>query len=481
MTATSVTNHRTVADLIRAVGSSNANLVSGSADVKVLDITNDSRSVESGSMFCCVRGLQRDGHEFAGIAVERGAVALLVDHRLDKFGDVAQVRVGDVRAAIGSFASEVFANPSRHMSVVGVTGTNGKTTTAHLLGSILRTSGVSTDVIGTLSGTLTTPEASDLQRNLASRRAEGTQSVVMEVSSHALSLDRVLGTSFALAIFTNLGRDHLDFHGTQDAYFEAKARLFEPDLARVGVVNADDPFGRRLIDRGSIPIIPFSVSDVADVEVSATAHSYTWHGQQLGVAMGGSLNLMNSLAAATAARELGVDLAAIAEGLRVAPVVSGRFEHVDAGQAFVVLVDFAHTPDGLGEMLRSVRQATTDGRVIVVFGCGGDRDKMKRPIMGETAATLADAVVVTSDNPRSEDPEAIIASIVAGVPDHLRRRLIGIEANRREAMSLAFRHAREGDVVVIAGKGHERTQTIGDEVVDFDDRVVARELLEALR
>ncbi|CAB4585703.1 unannotated protein [freshwater metagenome] len=475
------THHRTVGELTRAVGSSGSTVVSGSADALVIDITHDSRAVEAGTMFCCVRGVLRDGHDFATVAVERGASALLVDHRLDGVGDVAQIVVEDVRSAIGPFASEVFGNPSRHLSVVGITGTNGKTTTTHLLGSILKVSGVSTDVMGTLTGALTTPEASDLQRTLAARHAAGVRSVVMEVSSHALSLDRVLGTSFALSIFTNLGRDHLDFHGTQEAYFEAKARLFESDLSRVGVVNADDPFGRRLIDRSTIPMIPFSLADVSDTDVSATSHAYTWRGVRVNVAMGGSVNVMNSLAAATAARELGVDLDAIVEGLRVAPVVAGRFEHVDAGQDFVVLVDFAHTPDGLGEMLRSVRQATTDGRVIVVFGCGGDRDKMKRPIMGETAASLADAVVVTSDNPRSEDPEAIIASVVAGVPDHLRHRLIGIEADRRAAMSLAFRHAREGDVVIIAGKGHERTQTIGGEVLEFDDRAVARELLEGRR
>jgi UDP-N-acetylmuramoyl-L-alanyl-D-glutamate--2,6-diaminopimelate ligase len=197
--------------------------------------------------------------------------------------------------------------------------------------------------------------------------------------------------------------------------------------------------------------------------------------------MGGSVNVMNSLAAATAARELGIDTVAIAEGLRNSPAVAGRFEHIDAGQDFVVLVDFAHTPDGLAEVLRSVRQASVDGRVIVVFGCGGDRDKMKRPMMGETAASLADGVVVTSDNPRSEDPQAIIASIVAGIPDHLRHRLVGVEPDRRAAMSLAFRHANIGDVVIIAGKGHESTQTIGGEVFDFDDRVVARQLLETLR
>ncbi|MFZ9443016.1 MAG: UDP-N-acetylmuramoyl-L-alanyl-D-glutamate--2,6-diaminopimelate ligase, partial [Ilumatobacteraceae bacterium] len=368
-----------------------------------------------------------------------------------------------------------------HMSMVGITGTNGKTTTAHLLGSILSCGGMTTEVMGTLSGTLTTLEAADLQERLATLRADGARAVVMEVSSHAMSLDRVVGTSFAVSVFTNLGRDHLDFHGTQEAYYEAKARLFRSDLTRVGVVNADDSHGARLLAEATIPMVSFSFADVEDVRVSATEHSYTWRGERITVGIGGAFNVMNSLAAATTARELGIDSDVIVEGLRRAPVVAGRFEHVDAGQDFVVLVDFAHTPDGLAEVLRTVRQSNPDGRIIVVFGCGGDRDKMKRPMMGETAAGLADGVVVTSDNPRSEDPEAIIASIVAGVPDHLRHRLLGVEPDRRAAISLALRSASAGDVVIIAGKGHERTQSIGGEVVDFDDRVVARELLEGRR
>jgi len=473
-------HHRHVGDLIRAVGSPRSELVSGSLDAAVVDITHDSRVVEAGTIFCCVRGVLRDGHDFAGVATERGATALLVDHRLDGVGDVAQIRVDDVRSAIGPFASEVFGNPSRHLSVVGITGTNGKTTTAHLLGSILRVSGTSTDVMGTLTGALTTPEASDLQRTLATRHAAGVRSVVMEVSSHALSLDRVLGTSFALSIFTNLGRDHLDFHGTQEAYFEAKARLFESDLSRVAVVNADDAYGRRLIERGSIPMIPFSSDDVSGVEVTATTHSYDWRGVRVSVGMGGSLNLMNSLAAATAAPEIGIESSAIVGGLAEMGPVSGRFQRVEAGQDFVILVDYAHTPDGLAAVLRSIRDASSGARIFTVFGCGGDRDKAKRPLMGEVAVALSDSVIVTSDNPRSEDPAAIAASVVAGVPDHLRHRLVGVVLDRREAIERAVRSARTGDVVLIAGKGHETTQVTGTTVVEFDDRVVAARCVEAL-
>ncbi|MFM9038117.1 MAG: UDP-N-acetylmuramoyl-L-alanyl-D-glutamate--2,6-diaminopimelate ligase [Actinomycetota bacterium] len=477
----STITERSLAEIVRRVSEVDLEFVANVPDVQVSDITHDSRAVAPGCLFCCVRGLQRDGHEFASAAVERGAVALLVEHRLAGLDRTPQVRADDVRAAMGPVASEFFGRPSRHMTVVGITGTNGKTTTAHLLGSILDAATVSTEVIGTLTGTLTTPEATDLQRSLADMSKSGTRAVVMEVSSHALALDRVLGTTYSLAIFTNLGRDHLDFHGNQEEYFRAKSRLFEADLARMAVVNVDDPYGRRLLESGRVPTIGFSLSDVSDLEVTTTRHSYIWSGQRIDVGMGGSVNVMNSLAAATAARELGIDTETIAEGLRNSPAVAGRFEHIDAGQDFVVLVDFAHTPDGLAEVLRSVRQANVDGRVIVVFGCGGDRDKMKRPMMGETAASLADGVVVTSDNPRSEDPQAIIASIVAGIPDHLRHRLVGVQPDRRAAMSLAFRHANIGDVVIIAGKGHESTQTIGGEVLDFDDRVVARQLLETLR
>lgn len=476
---TAAPHSRQLIDLARAVDG--AEIVDGSRDVEISGITHDSRRVVPGSLFCCVRGVMRDGHSFAREAVEHGALALLVDHRLDDLADVAQVKVAHVRRAIGPIASELYGNPSRHMSTIGITGTNGKTTTAHLLGSILSADGMVTEVMGTLSGGLTTLEAADLQSRLADLRSAGTRAVVMEVSSHALTLDRVLGTSFAVGVFTNLGRDHLDFHGTQEAYFEAKARLFRADLTRVGVVNADDVHGARLLAEASIPMVPFSANDVTDVTVTATEHSYTWRGMRITVGIGGAFNVMNSLAAATTARELGIESDVIAEGLRRAPVVSGRFEHVDAGQDFVVLVDFAHTPDGLAEVLRTVRQSNPEGRVILVFGCGGDRDKMKRPMMGETAAGLADLVVVTSDNPRSEDPEAIIASIVAGIPDHLRHRLIGVDADRRAAISLALRSAVTGDVVIVAGKGHETTQTIGGEAFEFDDRMVVRELLGVRR
>jgi UDP-N-acetylmuramoyl-L-alanyl-D-glutamate--2,6-diaminopimelate ligase len=366
--------------------------------------------------------------------------------------------------------------PATALTMVGVTGTNGKTTTTSFIASVLEASGVPTGLIGTLTGKHTTPEATDLQRQLAEFRDAGKRAVVMEVSSHALALDRVAGCHFDVAVFTNLGRDHLDLHGTMEAYFAAKARLFDPGLTSRGVVNADDPFGRRLLADAPVPLVGFSVDDLEDVEITPVRHSYRWRGVHFEVGVGAAFNVMNSFAAVRACVALGMPVEDVAAGLRAAPPVPGRFEPVDVGQPFSVIVDYAHTPDGLEAALRSARDAAGDGRLIAVFGCGGDRDREKRPQMGAVAATLADHVVVTSDNPRSEDPDAIINAIISGVPGDYRDRVVS-DPDRRRAFTVAFQQARPGDVVVIAGKGHETTQTIGDQVLSFDDRAVARALL----
>jgi UDP-N-acetylmuramoyl-L-alanyl-D-glutamate--2,6-diaminopimelate ligase len=456
-------------------------LVNGNAEVVVSSMTHDSRQVRVGSLFCCIKGEKFDGHDFAVAAVERGAAALLVQREIRDISDeIPQIVVDEPRTCVGFAADELYGNPSRHLSLVGITGTNGKTTTAHLLASIMKASGMQTEVIGTLSGTFTTPEATDLQRNFSEMVANGTRAVAMEVSSHALSLGRVNGTSFTAGVFTNLGRDHLDFHGSEENYFQAKSRLFTREFTSVGVINADDAFGQRLLQESSIPMTPFSMRDVDDLRVSATAHEYAWSGRTIRVGIGGTVNVMNSLAAATTAREIGIQIDDIVNGLESAPAVPGRFEQVEGGQDFVVLVDFAHTPDGLAEVLRSVRSSSPESRVILVFGCGGDRDKMKRPIMGEIAVSLADVVIVTSDNPRSEDPEAIMSSIIAGIPDHMRHRLLSTDVDRRRAIQRAINVARSGDVVLIAGKGHEVNQTIGTENYPFDDRMVALEMLRSV-
>ena len=445
-------------------------------DVAITGVVFDSRRVTRGSLFCCISGDEHDGHEFAAAAVSAGAAALLCERELAL--PVPQVVVADARAAMGPIAAAFYGQPSHHLTLVGVTGTNGKTTTCSLLASVLRSAGVATGVIGTLTGKHTTPEAPDLQAQLADFVAQGTTAVVIEVSSHALALHRVAGCRFELAVFTNLGRDHLDLHGTIERYFAAKARLFQPALSARGLVNVDDPRGRQLFDAAPIPMTEFSMSDISELVVTPTSHEYRWRGTQVRVGIGGAFNAMNSLAAATAAAVLGIPTEVIASGLATAPAVPGRFEPVHAGQLFDVIVDFAHTPDGLREALPAAR-AAADGRVIAVFGCGGDRDREKRSEMGAVAAQLADLVVVTSDNPRSEDPLAIIDAVIAGVPADYRERVVS-EPDRRRAFAAAFQMAKPGDVVVIAGKGHETTQTIGGAVNPFDDHAVAVAVLGEL-
>lgn len=447
----------------------------GDGSVEVTGISHDSRRVRPGDLFCCVRGAHADGHAFASAAVAAGAAAVLCERELAV--GVPQVVVPDTRAAMGPVADAVFGHPSRRVAVVGVTGTNGKTTTTHLLAAVCDHAGMPCGLIGTLSGARTTPEAPELQATLAAHVAAGKRAVAMEVSSHALELHRVDAVRFAVAVFTNLGRDHLDFHGTLEAYFRAKARLFEPERAAVGVVNADDPHGRLLLEAARIPTRAFRLADAADLDVGVTASTFRWEGHPVRLRLGGVFNVANALAAATAARELGVAPADVAAGLSAAGPVPGRFEPVEAGQPFTVLVDYAHTPEALEQVLRAARGA--EGRLIVVFGCGGDRDPTKRPVMGATAARLADVVVITSDNPRHEDPMAIIAAVKAGTTGG--PATVVVEPDRRAAIAAALAAAAPGDVVVVAGKGHETHQELGDRTVAFDDRAVVRELLAGVR
>jgi UDP-N-acetylmuramoyl-L-alanyl-D-glutamate--2,6-diaminopimelate ligase len=444
--------------------------VEGDAAAEVIAVTHDSRAVVAGALFCCVPGEQVDGHAFAPEAVERGAVALLCDRRLGL--GVPEVRVADVRAAMGPVAAAVHGHPSAALQVVGVTGTNGKTTTTWLLQAVLEAAGRPTGLIGTLSGTRTTPEAPDLQALLADLRDEGKRAVAMEVSSHALALHRVDGTRFAVAVFTNLGRDHLDFHESVEDYFAAKARLFGPELAEVAVVGLDDAHGGLLRDAARIPTRGYSLADVADLELGPRSSRGRWRGQELVVPLGGAFNVRNALAAATAAVELGLDEATVVAGLAEAPPVPGRFEAVAIEAPFTAVVDYAHTPDALEALLGAAREGTGEGRLLLVFGCGGDRDRTKRPAMGEVAARLADVVVVTSDNPRSEDPAAIAAAVREGASGP---GSVTTELDRRAAIATALAEAGRGDVVVVAGKGHETTQDAGGAVVPFDDRVVVAE------
>jgi UDP-N-acetylmuramoyl-L-alanyl-D-glutamate--2,6-diaminopimelate ligase len=445
------------------------------APVEIAAITRDSRDVAPGALFCCIPGATADGHRFAADAVAAGAVALLVERELEL--DVTQVVVDDARVATGRVAAAFHGHPSRSMDIVGVTGTNGKTTTTWLLQSIFDAAGRPSDMIGTLTsrpgGPPTTPDAIELQQLLASMRDRGVTTLAMEVSSHALAQSRVEGTRFAVGVFTNLTRDHLEYHETMEDYFSAKARLFEPGRSDVAVVNVDDPRGRLLLDAARIPTRAYSLGDLTDLRVGATS-SATWRGHRLVVPLGGAFNVSNALAAATAALELGIDEETIVRGIAGAPPAPGRFELVDAGQPFLVVVDYAHTPDGIEQVLRSARELVEDGQLTIVFGAGGDKDTGKRPQMGAVAARLADVVVLTSDNPRSEDPERIIGDIRAGVDGNA---YVVAEPDRRAAIALALGRATAGDVVVIAGKGHETTQTIGNDVIPFDDRSVVKDLL----
>ncbi|MGD9754687.1 MAG: UDP-N-acetylmuramoyl-L-alanyl-D-glutamate--2,6-diaminopimelate ligase [Acidimicrobiia bacterium] len=436
-------------------------------------ITYDSRQVRPGWLFCCVPGAQADGHRFAAEAAERGAVALLVEHRLGVA--LPQVEVADSRRAMATVAAAFWGHPSRRLDLIGVTGTNGKTTVTHLLDAVLRAAGRRSEVIGTLSAARTTPEAADLQARLAGFVADGVDSVAMEVSSHALELHRVDDVHFRVAVFTNLTRDHLDFHPSMEAYFQAKARLFTPELAERAVVNLDDPRGRLLRDAAVVPTVGYSLGDATDVVLRPAGTDFRWRGTAMTVRLAGRHNLANALAAATAAAELGIGTDAIAAGIASLERVPGRFEAVDEGQPFTVVVDYAHTPDALERVLGSAREtAAGGGRVLVVFGCGGDRDATKRAPMGEVASRLADVTVLTSDNPRGEPPLSIAEQVRSGVVPGAE---LIVELDRRRAIALAVRRARPGDVVVIAGKGHETTQTFADRVVDFDDRLVAAEVL----
>jgi UDP-N-acetylmuramoyl-L-alanyl-D-glutamate--2,6-diaminopimelate ligase len=461
--------------------------------VAISDVVFDHREVKAGALFCCVVGQHADSHQFARQAALAGAVAFICEHSLnDEVIGATQLVVapGTARAAMARAACAFYDDPSLAMKTIGVTGTNGKTTTTYLLRSILERNGWRTGVVGTLDGARTTPEAPNLQRNLARQRDAGCAAIALEVSSHALAQQRVEGTHFDVAVFTNLTQDHLDFHETMEAYFTAKSALFTPQLSSVAVVNADDGFGQRLIENNQIPTTSFSLDDVTDLEIGVTKSTFRYEGRSVRLGLGGQFNVYNALAAAGAAAALGVNTDVIADGLTSAPPVAGRFEAIEAG-GVIVIVDYAHTPNGLEQVLRAARNAlvarvdtTPTGKeprggahLLVVFGAGGERDRGKRPAMGAFAAEFADGIVLTTDNPRSEDPLVIIHEIKAGIPNSAR---VVIEPDRRRAIALALSQTRPGDVVVVAGKGHETTQQFADRTIRFDDREVVREELSRL-
>jgi UDP-N-acetylmuramoyl-L-alanyl-D-glutamate--2,6-diaminopimelate ligase len=464
----------------------------------VTGITLDSRAVRPGDLYAALPGSRHHGAAFCEQAADAGAVAVLTDQsgreQARRCGLPVFV-VTDIRDRLGEVAAWVYRNPSERLLVIGVTGTSGKTTTTYLAEAGLRMAGHVTGLIGgvetrvagqAVPSQLTTPEAPDLQALFAAMTERGVTAAAMEVSSHSLALGRVAGTSYDVAVFTNLSQDHLDFHPSLEDYFAAKSLLFTPAYARIGVVNVDDSHGRRLAGSAQIPVTSFSAAGdpaadwrAADVRCGADGSTFRIVGPggieaDTSVSLPGPFNVANALGAVVALVEAGTGLSSAVTGVAACAGVPGRLERVEAGQDFTVLVDYSHKPGAVEAVLRALRQVT-GGRLAIVLGCGGDRDRAKRPLMGAAAASLADVAILTSDNPRSEDPLAILAEMLAGVltvPQQERARVI-IEPDRAAAISLAIASAGKGDLIVVAGKGHERGQSAGGQVTPFDDREVA--------
>ena len=460
-------------------------------DALLASVSHDSRLILPGALFCALRGRRTDGHEHARAAVKAGAVALLVERFLDLA--VPQLRVPNVRRVLGVVSAAVFGWPGRQLRMTGVTGTDGKTTTAYLLEACLSAQGRRTGMLGTvetkvggkhLPSVATTPEAPHLHAALSRMADKGTDDVVMEVSSHALDQGRVDGISFEVGVFTNLTAEHLDYHGTIEHYFASKARLFEPQRCAQAVIGIDDEWGRRLAAQVRVPVVTFGASPNADVVIEQVSTGR--HGTRVRVRDGtcsevlrvpypGDVNAANAVAAHTAARLLGVGPRVAAAALAAAPPIRGRFQVVDPAHPVSVVVDYAHTPRALASLIQTGRQLAGRGRVIVVTGVAGERDRWKRPALGREAAR-ADLTIFTDETPGHEDPAAIVAELVAGTLG-VDQANVEIELDRTRAIKLAVSRARPGDIVLVAGRGHERSFHRGDDTVALDDTKVAREAL----
>ena len=490
---------KSLGELVAAAGGA-ARIVRGAPETPIAAIVTDSRAVRPGALFAALSGRNSDGHRFLGAAAAAGAAALLIEPGQDAAAPpgVALVEAANRRRALGAMADRFFDHPSGELQLVGVTGTNGKTTVTWILEAIVRAAGRVPGVIGTIvrrwggrefpAGN-TTPEAPELQSLLREMADAGVQVAALEASSHALELDRLVGCRFAVAVFTNLGRDHLDFHHDLEAYGAAKARLFTGFAPGASVINVDDPFGARLAAAAAGSVVTYGLGESAAlraVEIAADAAGLRFviaaEGRRLRLAspLIGAHNVANILAAAGAARALGLSWDAVQAGVAACALVPGRFERVGAGPGPLVLVDFAHTPEAVENALRVARGLGT-GNLAVVLGCGGDRDRGKRPLMGAAAARLADRVYFTSDNPRSEEPAAILAQITAGARASGGAAVIHVIEERRAAIRAAIRDSGVGDVVLIAGKGHEQTQIVGDKSRQFSDREEALRALEEVR
>lgn len=464
-----------------------ARLVGG--DVEIVDLTLDSREVQHGWAFCCTKGTRYDGHAFAPQAAAQGASALIVSRELPL--DVPQLIVPSVRHALGPISSYLHRHPSERLDLVGITGTNGKTTTSYLLESILRTAGHNTGIIGTIEARYrnsqhpsiyTTPEAPELHRTLDEMVREGVDSVVMEVSSHGIDQHRIDATKFKVAIFTNLTAEHLDYHGTIEQYYSVKAQLFETVRTELALICVDDEWGRRLASQVTTPVITFGSHESADLQITEIDVSVggtevelkgLGYDVRLHVPIVGACNAANAAAAYLAGRSLGASHEVAVRGIESCESVSGRFQRIDEGQGFLVVVDYAHTPDSIRNLISTAREIIApDNRVILVAGARGRRDRLKRPELGRAAAT-ADLAVLTMDNPGDEDPSAIVDQLIAGTFDVPEKHFV-VELDRARAIQFAVDHAQEGDAVLIVGRGHESTLRIGNRQVILDDRDAAR-------
>jgi UDP-N-acetylmuramoyl-L-alanyl-D-glutamate--2,6-diaminopimelate ligase len=475
----------------------------GDLNVELEKITHDTREVTPPSLFVAIPGLKTDGHKYIEEAIRKGAVAVIIENEYYQSEDYTWVRVANSRKGLAQLSSAFYGHPSRHMNIVGVTGTNGKTTITNLIASILEKANHRVGLIGTIHNRIgeeiipvkhTTPEAPELQRLFKLFRDKGADYAVMEVSSHALDLYRVDNTEFDIAVFTNLTQDHLDYHETMERYLAAKSKLFSSlgqnsykKRRKFAILNADDPAGEVLAERTMVPVITYGVNNDADVKAENVKVShegvefilnYTDQRLPVRLKLSGLFNVYNALAAISVGLIEGIPAEQIITVLENTASIPGRFEKVQNSSKgeYTVIVDYSHTPDSLSNCLKTAR-SFAKGRVIVVFGCGGDRDRGKRPLMGEIAGRFADLAIVTSDNPRTENPEAIIKEIIPGLEKGAGNKNYYCLVDRKEAIFKAIEEARPEDVVIIAGKGHEDYQIIGTEVLPFDDREVAKEAL----
>lgn len=493
---------KSLIDIIRTL---EVTSIIGPQDVEITDITADSRAVTNSSLFIALDGATVDGHDYIDKAVAAGAVAVIVSKTVQVNDDVCVITVKDTRAAMMVVVPSFFDYPANKMRMIGVTGTNGKTTTTHMIRHILKNQGHKVGVIGTVHIMIgdtsypihnTTPDVVDLQHILHQMVEEGVTYCVMEVSSHALALGRVAGVEFDTAVFTNLTQDHLDFHKTFENYLAAKCKLFEQVSSsnqhksnKGAVINIDDAYGERVVQKTKAPTITYSAQgkgtlNASDIQMSTKMSDYTvqYNGESYRVSMNttGLFNVYNTLAAIGACLQEGISMEAIDMALKTFSAVPGRFELIEEGQDFAVVVDYAHTPDGLENILQTA-QSIKEKRIIVVFGCGGDRDATKRPIMGRIAAKYGDIIYVTSDNPRTEDPIQIVKDVEAGVKEALRDGTsYKVIVDRRDAINHAIGAAKSGDIVIIAGKGHENYQILKDQTIHFDDREEARRALKEI-